>query len=68
MVAWQWQTKETFITHSGPIGYLLSGCLHGYKSVGGQASWYSGSTAVAIEIRISVRKALLVRVVKAVTD
>lgn len=66
MVLWQWQTK-TFISCSGLTGYLLSGCLHGYKSVGGRASWYSGSIAVAIEIHISVKKALLVRVVKAIT-
>lgn len=42
-------------------------CLHDYKSVGGWASWYSGSIAVAIKIRIAVKKALLVKAVKAIT-
>lgn len=47
--------------------YVLSGCLHAYKSVGGWASQYSSLIAIGIEIHISVKKALLATVIKAVT-
>lgn len=35
--------------------YLLFGCLHGYKSVGGWASQYSSLIAIGIEIHISAK-------------
>lgn len=61
MVVLHFQTRETFVTHSRQIGYLLCGCLHGYKSLSGQAPWYSASIAVTIETRISVTKAFITK-------